>query len=285
MLAFIWLLLASAALAGGDRETAHAPAPEPACDACHPDQAAAFATAAMATAASGATFIAEWQAAGQATACLECHAPSGGGGVTCADCHGPGPHPYPPVAVPATCARCHDAAGENTLRAFLASAAARRGEDCLDCHRPGKEPAAGHRFTGPWQDPSRLPRAVVLRTLLETDRQGQKRLHLLLRHTAGHALPGGTTGRAIWLIVTATRATGERVSLLTRRFGWEHGAPGVWRDRTLPADRWTVVSVALDDALVDTRVRARLVYRFAPGPLDQPDPSQVILAETNVLPR
>jgi hypothetical protein len=249
--------------------------PQYACGQCHLRETAEFRRTAMANAARSPEFLAEWETAEHSPRCLACHAPSGTGGITCVACHGAGPHPYPAVAVPGACASCHDAPGERTVERFLASPAARRGEDCLDCHLPRRPGEFRHDLRGP-TTPGYLTDTASLRAALRG--QGHDLVAVVqVRHRAGHALPGGTTGRAVWLQLDGLDDSGRSVWRERVRFGWEHGPGGRWRDRTLPPGRSAILEVRNAGRQETRRVRAVLLYRFRPGPLDQPDPRQVVL--------
>ena len=245
------------------------------CPDCHQKEDHEFQRSLMSVAAGTPDFISEWKRADSAKGCLKCHAPSGEKGVACGDCHGTMGHPYPILVVPDVCGRCHDAPGELTVRSFSQSPAARRGEDCLSCHLPGE--GISHDFEGPARA-GFLEGIAKLRISLRRNARGDTVL-IRINHRAGHALPGGTTGRSVWLEVEAF--DGER--LLARslfRFGWYHDPATGWRDRTLPPGPGKVVEIPLTHPGKATRVQARLLYRFRPGPLDNPDPREVLLAQT-----
>lgn len=230
----------------------------------------------MADAASGTDFLAEWDKAGRPDWCGNCHAPSGGRGLVCADCHGTGPHPYPKLQAPGICARCHDAPGESTVRRFLAGPAARRGEDCLTCHLPDPAPGADHAFQGPTV-PGFLDGAATVRVFLRAEESGGATAVLQIRHRAGHALPGGTTGRSVWLLARGLNGDGEEAWTETVRFGWEHHPDRGWLDRTLPPGRPAVIELPGPRRGGAVRLRAELWYRFQPGPFFKPDPRAVRL--------
>ncbi len=227
----------------------------------------------MAVAAGTPDFISERGRSGKAAGCLKCHAPSGGEGVVCRDCHGDAGHPYPKLALPEACARCHDAPGELTVRSFSQSAAARRGADCLNCHLP--EEGVSHDFKGPARA-GFLNGVASLRIALRRDTGGDTVL-IRVSHRAGHALPGGTTGRSVWLVV---EEYGENERLLVRsifRFGWYHDPAKGWSDRTLPPGPGKIIELPSTAAGKVSRVEAKLLYRFRPGPLGDPDPREVVL--------
>jgi hypothetical protein len=216
----------------------------------------------MARAASSQAFIREWHDNGNTGACLSCHAPRGGAGVQCVDCHGEAGHPYPAVAVPERCARCHDAAGENTVRTYLDSPARRRGERCLGCHTPD-----GERFSHGFRGPSRPEFLHGVARVRAASRIERNILYTLvqIRHTAGHALPGGTTGRAVWLWIEGLNRRREVIWRESRRFGWLHGADGAWRDQTLPSGRAVRIESTRRTRGATARVRVRLTYHYQAG--------------------
>lgn len=244
-----------------------------ACAACHPRQQAEFQQSRMAIAAETATFREEWRQNGSPESCLRCHSPTGSAGVTCIDCHGLSAHPYPRVQVPAACAPCHDAPGEITLRSFRNSPAARRGDDCLTCHLP--DASFSHDFQGPTR-PGFLQGIATLTIAFRRDPGGDTAL-IRIRHKAGHALPGGTTGRSVWLLVEQLDSRGRRLEDRQYRFGWLHSITAGWRENTLPPGVGKVVETPLHGA--SRRIRVKLIYRFRAGGLDVEDLGQVVLAE------
>ncbi|ROR31973.1 hypothetical protein [Inmirania thermothiophila] len=235
-----------------------------ACAGCHPGATADFAGTAMARAASTPGFVAEWGRAGRDPACLRCHAPAGGPGVGCAACHGEG-HPGAQADPVRACARCHDAPGENTLRSYAASRAARAGRTCIDCHAPRGRP---HALRGPATG-ALLPGSVDLTGLWRGDE-----VELVLAARAGHAVPGGTSGRALWLVAEARDGAGRVVAEARWRFGWEY-ADGGWVDRTLWPDRPARRRFAVPPQAV--AVAARVLYRLAPSP-EPEGPDAVLVA-------
>jgi hypothetical protein len=230
----------------------------------------------MARSAKTADFIREWEEKGRMERCLDCHAPSGEEGVVCRDCHGEAGHPYPKLSAPKVCARCHDAPGELTVRSFLQSPAARRGEDCLDCHLP--EAGAGHDFLGPTRA-GYLNGIARLHIAMRRDLAGDTLL-VRISHRAGHALPGGTTGRSVWLLIEYLTGERQRLAGAAYRFGWDHDAALHWRDRTLPPGPGKVIEIPLQSGAGTAFIEARLVYRFRPGPLTESDPREVELDRT-----
>lgn len=243
------------------------------CADCHGRQQSEFQQSRMAVAARTATFRKEWQQKGEPESCFDCHSPSRSEGVACADCHGTGGHPYPRLQVPGTCARCHDAPGEITVRSFRHSSAARRGEDCLSCHLPDQE--FSHDFRGPAR-PGFLHGVASLLIAFRQEPSVDTAL-LVIRHRAGHVLPGGTTGRAVWLVVEQCDEGGQVVDERRYRFGWLHSAASGWRENTLPPGSGKVIEVPLHEAA--RRIRAKLIYRFRAGALDLSDPDQVVLID------
>jgi len=243
------------------------------CLECHAKEQDEFQQSRMALAAHSADFINEWSSKGRPGRCLDCHAPSGGEGVVCVDCHGNLGHPYRKLSTPVVCARCHDAPGEITVRSFFNSPASRRGEDCLDCHQQGE--GFSHDFIGPTRADFLLG---VARLHLSLRREGGgDTLLVRIHHRAGHSLPGGTTGRSVWLQV---ETFGEGEQPLTRRlfrFGWYHDPIAGWRDETLAAGPGKVIEIPLESSVRSRSIRAKLIYRFRPGTLDKPDPQAVLL--------
>ena len=169
------------------------------------------------------------------------------------------------------CARCHDAPGERTVQGFRASPAAAQGQTCLDCHLPEGRAASDHAFQGP-SVPGFLDRVATLRLLLRQDPATGPVAVVQVTHRAGHALPGGTTGRSVWLIVSGLGSDGAPVWSERVRFGWEHPPDQGWRDRTLPAGRPAVLELPQPGRQGAERLRAELWYRFAPGDWSEPDP-------------
>jgi len=251
------------------------------CVDCHEAISRAFAVTRMADAASSTDFLAEWGEKGRPDWCANCHAPSGGRGLVCDDCHGTGPHPYPKLQAPGICARCHDAPGESTVRRFLEGPAARRGEDCLKCHLPDTAPGADHAFQGPTV-PGFLDGVATVRIFLRAEESGGTTAVLRIGHRAGHALPGGTTGRSVWLLVRGLDADGEEAWTETVRFGWEHHPDRGWLDHTLPPGRPAVIEVPELRRGGAIRLRTELWYRFQPGPFFQPDPRAVRLDQVQI---
>lgn len=247
------------------------------CAECHEPIADAFAGTRMAGAASGRDFLTEWATKGKPDGCLSCHAPSGGQGLGCADCHGSGGHPYPRVQVPDACARCHDAPGENTVRGFLEGPAPARGQDCLTCHLPDSSRAEDHRFQGP-STSGFLSGVARVRAFLRRARGGGTTAIIQVTHRAGHALPGGTTGRSVWLVMRGLRADGADAWRETARFGWEHHPDRGWLDRTLPAGKPALLEILQPDRRGAVRLRAELWYRFRAGPLEELDQRAVMLS-------
>lgn len=246
------------------------------CIDCHQEIVRSFNATRMAAAAASNDYVVAWNANGRAAHCTECHAPSGGDGLTCADCHGPGPHPYPRLPVPQTCARCHDAPGENTVRSFMQGPAVRRGQDCLTCHLESGRPDRDHGFRGP-STPGFLNDTARIRIFLRKSPAGETTALLRVVHKAGHALPGGTTGRSVWLIVTGIRDDGTEAWRESIRFGWEHHPDRGWVDRTLPAGSPTTLELPHPAGKAARRLLATLWYRFHPGPFEEHDPREVRL--------
>jgi len=248
------------------------------CKACHVEAARQFEGTAMAKATRSDDFKQEWAGAGQSPHCLSCHAPSGGEGVGCADCHGTGPHPFARLSIPGTCARCHDAPGESTVRSHQASLAARHGLNCLTCHV--KSPKDSHSFLGA-TNPEFLKGAANLHLAVRKE-SGTQVLVAAIRPRTGHAFPGGTTGRSVWLLVRGLDASNSVCWQEKRRYGWLKGPKGQWEDATLAPDIGANLELAEPGRKGAVRVEAELVYRFRPGPFDEPDPRQVTVSRATM---
>ncbi len=244
------------------------------CIDCHKDVQAEYKHSRMAVAAQTMAFLEEWQGKGKDVRCLDCHAPSGQDGVVCIDCHGGGDHPYPKLKVPQVCARCHDAPGEVTVRSYRDSPAVRQGKDCLDCHLEGER--TGHYFRGPSR-PGFLEGVASLKMSMRRDGDGYTAL-IRVGHSAGHALPGGTTGRSVWLVVKMMDKEGKLARKSLFRFGWYHDPEMGWQNKTLPPGPGKVIEVPLVGGEMSGSVQATLIYRFLPGGMERSDPDQVILA-------
>jgi len=246
------------------------------CVECHQAIVLAFGETRMAQAAVGTEFLAEWNGKDRPAYCMSCHAPSGGKGLGCADCHGTGPHPYLKLEAPGVCAACHDAPGESTVRRFLAGPAARRGKNCLDCHLPGTAPELDHRFQGP-SVAGFLDQVAKVRILLRREPSSGTTAVIQVTHRAGHALPGGTTGRSVWLVAKGLKSDGTEAWTEHVRFGWEHDPEEGWVDRTLLPGRGAVIELPWPEGDGAVKLRAELLYRFRPGGLEVPDPRAVLL--------
>ncbi|MBF0168994.1 MAG: hypothetical protein HQL45_15320 [Alphaproteobacteria bacterium] len=248
------------------------------CAACHVEQAHQFAGTAMAKAALSDDFIKEWAEAGRGPDCLSCHAPSQGAGVGCTDCHGMGAHPFARLSIPETCARCHDAPGESTVRSHNASLSARRGLNCLSCHV--KSPKESHVFLGA-TSADFLTKSARLHLALRKE-SGKQVLVVAVRPQTGHALPGGTTGRAVWLTVRGLDKANAMRWTEQRRFGWLKGPQGIWEDATLAPDIGVNLDLADPGRNGAVRIEAELIYRFRSGPLEEPDSRQVSLSRASM---
>jgi len=251
------------------------------CADCHAAIVQTFAATRMAQGAAGEVFRREWMEQGSPESCLVCHAPSGGAGLSCNDCHGRAGHPYPRLQVPDICARCHDAPGESTVRRFRERPETLQGKDCLDCHLPPGGIRAGHGFIGP-SVPGFLDGVARVRLALRRGPNDDPRVLIQISHRAGHALPGGTTGRAVWLVVSGLDTEDRPVWRETARFGWERQGRDHWQDRTLPPGSPGLLELALDPRTAVTRLRVELWYRFAPGDLETPDPRARLLDATGL---
>lgn len=265
----------------GLSEGANASEPEyDVCVQCHEEVVQAFSHSAMSKAASTRTFLNEWDDRGNDAMCLTCHAPSGGSGVQCRDCHGAVEHPVDKLEVPAVCARCHDAPGENTVRMHVASRSYRAGQNCLDCHA-GNGTGNLHQFRGPSFE-GFLNNVAHIRVAVLKDAD-QLDAEVRVSHRAGHGLPGGTTGRAVWLTAEGIDGEGaihwrERV-----RFGWEHDKNGAWLDRSLKPDEIACVRFENLGRYGVTRVHVALIYQFSPGEfIDAPSADRRILDSIDI---
>jgi hypothetical protein len=252
------------------------------CAACHPAAAAEFARSAMARAAATFTFLAERRHSGDDDGCFDCHAPQGGSGVACGDCHAGIHSGIERGSATAACVRCHDAPGENTVRSHAVSPAARRGEGCITCHG-ARRGGFSHEFVGA-TGPGALAGVAVLRGSRRIDANGAT-VVFRVSHRAGHALPGGTTGRSVWLVAVGRNRDRKEVWRETARFGWERDDTGNWRDRTLWPGKNAIVEFGRADRQGADEVEAWLVYRFRPGLLDDPDSDEVILDRATVATR
>lgn len=269
----LWLMWLPCLAAAESQSTPPGPGEPSHCPDCHRQEHEAFQRSLMAIAASTADFLREWEGKGRTERCLTCHAPSGGKGVECRDCHGDAGHPYPRLDTPQVCARCHDAPGELTVRSYEQSSAARRGERCSDCHLP---PAGdSHDFIGP-QRSGFMTGVARLRLSLRRDEKSYTLL-VKITHRAGHAMPGGTTGRSVWLLVDTLAKEGRRLSRSALRFGWTHDTDQGWQDMTLPPGPGKVIEIPLKADVEAASIEASLIYRFQPGPLEVPDPRELEL--------
>ena len=247
------------------------------CEECHQQSNEEYLRSRMAVAATTSTFLQEWETKDRPHICLSCHSPTAGPGITCADCHRGSEHPFGKIADPETCATCHDAPGEVTLRSFHRSGSARRGKLCVDCHLAPDQ--SGHEFLGP-STPGFLDKKVFLGVSLRREMNEQIAI-FDIRHQAGHALPGGTTGRSVWLIVEILDNSGRITERHTHRFGWFHDPEQGWLDKTLPPDSRKIVELPLGEVR-GGQLQAKLVYRFVAGDLSKFDLDQVTLDQLSV---
>lgn len=167
------------------------------------------------------------------------------------------------------------------MRRFLAGPAAHRGEDCLNCHLLEDSAGGDHAFQGP-SVPGFLDGVAAVRAFLREEESGGTTAVFQITHRAGHALPGGTTGRSVWLLVQGIKADGAEAWRETVRFGWEHHPDRGWLDRTLPPGRPAVLELPGLRRGGTVRLRAELWYRFQPGPFFEPDPRAVRLDQVQV---
>lgn len=269
----LWLIWLPGLAAAEPQSAPPGPGQPSHCPDCHQQAYESFRRSRMAVAARTPDFLREWESKRRAARCLACHAPGGGEGVECGDCHGDTGHPYPQLETPGVCARCHDAPGELTVRSYRQSPSQRRGEGCLDCHLP---PAGdSHDFAGP-QRSGFMQGVARLHLSLRRDEEGDALL-VRISHRAGHALPGGTTGRSVWLLVDTLAQEGHRLAAYAYRFGWMHDSNRGWQDWTLPPGSGKVIEIPLKGNTEASSIEARLIYRFQPGPLEVADPRQLEL--------
>jgi hypothetical protein len=245
------------------------------CISCHQDAVLSYQRSQMAQAASTKGFLKEWQQNGQADYCLDCHSPSRTQGVICQDCHAQDAHTVKPVLNETLCAQCHHAAGENTFRTYLNSPAAKQGAKCVSCHINIKK--SGHEFIGP---SSAGFMQGVARLKLSIRKQEDELIAIVqIRHSAGHALPGGTTGRSVWIVFESYDKDCTIVSSNHARFGWTKTFNKHMVDNTLAAGKTTVVEFPVSQMEKVVAIRARMLYRFVPGALNNEDNRQILLDE------
>lgn len=248
------------------------------CAQCHVEIQRHFAATAMAVAARSDDFKREWGEAKQNPECLSCHAPSQAAGIICADCHGSGPHPYARLRAPEVCARCHDAPGESTVRRHKASLSAQRNLNCLSCHvKPG---GGTHAFMGA-NNAEFLSTSARLHLALRQE-NGRQILVAAVRPRTGHALPGGTTGRSVWLIIRGLGSEKQERWREARRFGWLQSPTGEWEEATLAPDIGVNLELPWPERDGVQVIEAELVYRFRPGPLEEPDPRQATISKAQM---
>lgn len=149
------------------------------------------------------------------------------------------------------------------MRTFRQSPANRRGRDCVSCHADVGGERFSHRFNGP-SDPAFLRGVAQIRAALRRAGSGWQAV-VRIRHRAGHALPGGTTGRAVWLSAQGVDTEDRVIWREAWRFGWEHDGWGGWRDRTLPPGEATLVAMSDVARSGTARIRFRLVYHPSAG--------------------
>lgn len=247
------------------------------CRHCHPQQEAQFSQSAMARAASNPTFIAEWKERDEAHYCLNCHAPSGGQGLQCDSCHSGGEHPYEKIDLQRVCGTCHDSPGENTFRLYRQRPGQLRDRDCLDCHTPGIS-GFSHHFKALLI--SSLKRSVARLRMLTTPLHPESQLTIFIEHRAGHALPGGTTGRSAWLELKGYDRQQKLLWQDRVRYGWLHQTDGSWHDETLKPGQATIYRRFYRQET--DRIEARLIYQRKAGDLDLEGLGSVLLAEESI---
>ncbi len=231
------------------------------CAQCHPFEVKTFHQSAMSRAAQTANFKEQWQDADNAIACLDCHAPSSAHGVTCNDCHGESIH----LKVTATmdtdvCARCHDAPLENTYRHYRSRPAALAKANCIDCHMRPSDLGIDHNFRGP-DSPDLLSKAVTLRWLVQE--AGDPSIYLIIKNRTAHAIPGGTSGRSLWLLIK--NQSGEWQPM--QRFGWLQTERKYWIDYSLPPGVNRLRFQIPEEGLSIDQPKLALWLQIAPGKL------------------
>ena len=201
------------------------------CVDCHPRETASYRQSAMAQATFSSAYQLEQQQQGDPSRCLVCHGPTASSGVTCSDCH-EAPHQHRSAAAygESVCGRCHDAPLENTLRHYRVYRVNHPETLCQDCHLPNIR-VGDHRFMGVG---SELLRGRAVRGSGLIDRAAGK-LRLVIDNLSGHGIPGGTSGRSLWLV--AYTAAGP---VPLHRWGWLQDRQGAWLDHGLPPGetRW-----------------------------------------------
>tara|TARA_R110002167_G_scaffold213760_8_gene418387 strand:+ start:527 stop:1372 length:846 start_codon:yes stop_codon:yes gene_type:complete len=197
------------------------------CAQCHPFEVQTYQQSAMSRAAQTTSFKAQWQNAGHLDTCLDCHAPSNNQGVNCNDCHGESIHLNQATMDSNVCARCHDAALENTYRHYRRRPTALSEARCIDCHMRPSPLGVDHYFRG-LDSPDLLAEAVTLRWLIPDTREPT--IQLFIKNQTAHAIPGGTSGRALWLLIKSHRVDWRAL----QRFGWLQTEQKLWVDHSLP---------------------------------------------------
>jgi len=175
------------------------------------------------------------------------------------DCHSASGHPYATVSVPGACGHCHDAPGENTLRSHALYRERGGNRDCLDCHAKEGD-RISHEFAGASR-PGFLDGVAELRFFVR-ESPGIWNLLATIQHRAGHALPGGTTGRSVWLVISGLDTEENVLWKKYKRFGWLRTLDGAWLDKTLPPLESTGVEMTVVKKPAVQRIRAELIYRF-----------------------
>ncbi len=173
----------------------------------------------------------------------------------------------------AVCARCHDAPGENTFWHFRNRFGRLREGGCVDCHGTKGEGDL-HAFNAHEQ----LDEVAQMRVRITP--QNPLSAQVWIRHRAGHALPGGTTGQSIWLVARATGPLGADLWQGQRRYGWFQTVAGAWHDQTLPPGGWNRVDWVLPAAVAV--FEAELWRQAVPGPFQPQAPGSRRLARAGV---
>ena len=245
------------------------------CVRCHAQAVQSYQHSQMARAASTPGFVKEWQQNDHAEYCLECHSPSKTQGIVCQDCHAQDLHTVKSVIDETLCAQCHHASGENTFRTFIQSPAARQGAGCISCHLNFEK--TGHEFIGP--STVGFMQGVASLRLSIRKQQDELMAIVQIRHTAGHALPGGTTGRSVWVVVEPYDQDCRLISSSHARFGWMRTMKNHMLDNSLAPGKTEVLEFPFPALEKVAGIRARMWYRFVPGALINEDNKQILLDE------
>ncbi len=245
------------------------------CIDCHQDAVQSYQRSQMARAASTPDFMREWQQNGRAEKCLDCHSPSRTQGIMCQDCHAQDLHTVKSVIDETLCAQCHHASGENTFRTYIHSPAGKQGISCVSCHLNFEQ--TGHEFIGP--STAGFLQGVASLRLSIRKQQDELSAIVQIRHTAGHALPGGTTGRSVWVVFESYDEDCRVIASSYARFGWMQSIKPHMIDNSLAPGKTALLEFPVSALEKVAAIRVRMLYRFVPGALNNEDDKQVLLDE------